>query len=1604
MNSVFFSRVILLIALSAGSLATNAQVVADFSATPVSGCSPLIVRFTDNSTGNPNQWMWDLGNGTISFLQNPSVAYFSPGKYTIKLVAKNASAEDSVVKEEYIEVFAKPTINFSASATSGCYPLPVSFTDMTIAGSGTNTSWLWDFGDGTTSTLQNPSHVYTSARTFNVTLQVRNSDGCISTLTKTSLIQINTGVLAQFDNDNPQTCKAPVTINLQNQSTGTGVVNYQWDFGDGNTSDLLNPSHTYAANGTYTIQLIVTNSNGCTDTIVKPNAVTVGLVDAGFTTPATVCQGSNVQFTNTSVPVPASVLWHYGDGNTGTSLNPQYNYSAPGSYTVKMVANFGACTDSASRTINVLVKPTAAFSSTDTVNCKAPFTVNFSNQSANAVSYAWNFGDNTTSTLQNPSHTYNNTGRYTVKLVVTNTNGCSDSLIKINYINITRPVATIANVPDSGCAPFSKTFAASINITDPVVSYLWNFGDGNTSASATPTNTYAAEGAYNISVIIVTATGCTDTARVTRGIVASNKPTANFSADPTNTCAKNTIIFTNLSTGGATRWLWEFGDSTTSNAQNPSHLYQDTGYFDVKLKIWKGGCMDSLLIPRYITINAPIAKFVFSNDCTKPFEKIFTDQSIGAEEWHWDFGDGTTSSIPSPTHTYSSAGTYSVTLRVVNNTFGCDYTTTKQIRIVSAVAQFSTPDTAICKGRSVLFTTGISLSDISSLNWNFGDGTPSINSPASSANMDHVFNTTGSFSVRLTVTDKNNCSSTITKTRYISVSGPLAKFAPAAAGSCLNNAVIFRDSTITDGIHPIQQWQWQYGDGVTETLTAAPFQHLYATAGSYTVKLKVTDSKGCSDSTVLGTTLTISSPKANFTTVDTFSCPGKQVRFVNQSTGPGLTYNWRFGDNTTSTAQNPSHIYTSNGSYSVNLLITDQYGCGDSITKANYVTITTPVALFSISDSLSNCPPLVVNFTDLSTGAESIMWDFGDSTYSSAGAATHFYNYPGIYYAKLTITGKGGCVSTYQRKISIKGPEGHFTYNPLSGCNPVTVNFSAISNGRNSFVWDFNDGNTITSGDSMLSHIYTHPGRYVPKLILIDQTGCQVPITGIDTILVSEITNNFSFSNRLLCDSGIISFTDSSVVISGDDINSYHWNFGDGNTASVQHPVYQYSQTGIFYPELITVSQQGCTDTLRSSIPVKIVASPNINIVSSGNGCTPLAVTFNAQLTVPDTSAIAWQWNFANGNISATATPAIQSYTAPGLYNIGLIGTNSSGCTDTATVAIESYAIPVVSAGTDFVLCNGRSKTLEASGAATYAWSPAAGLSCTDCGTPATSTANNITYFVTGTSAQGCSASDSITVTVKNKLSITHSSNDSICAGGSKKMSASGAYSYEWTPAIGLDNPNISEPTAKPAVTTTYTVVGSDDMGCFKDTGYVSIKVNPIPTVEAGIDKTINVGQDILLLPVISPDVNIVDWSPTTGIFRNEYPGIRVKPVENTEYTVEVKNRGGCAARDRVSVFVICNGSNLFVPNTFSPNGDGTNDVFYPRGTGLFKVRSLRIFTRWGEVVFERSDFDANNPVYGWDGSKKGTKINSDVFVYTLDLVCDNGSVLTYRGNISLVK
>ena len=245
---------------------------ASFTADPTSGCAPLTVQFTDQSSGDINSWQWDFGDGTTSTEQNPQHTYNNPGTYTVSLTVSGPGGSDTDTQTDLITVYEPITADFNGSPTSGDAPLTVTFTDQS---SGTVTTWQWDFGDGATSTEQNPTHTYNSAGTYTVTLTASNS--CDSdTKTKVDYITVNEAggnpPVADFSGS-PTSGEAPLTVNFTDLSSNN-PTSWSWDFGDGGTSSEQNPTHTYNSPGTYTVSLTASNAYG-SDTNTKTDYITV---------------------------------------------------------------------------------------------------------------------------------------------------------------------------------------------------------------------------------------------------------------------------------------------------------------------------------------------------------------------------------------------------------------------------------------------------------------------------------------------------------------------------------------------------------------------------------------------------------------------------------------------------------------------------------------------------------------------------------------------------------------------------------------------------------------------------------------------------------------------------------------------------------------------------------------------------------------------------------------------------------------------------------------------------------------------------------------------------------------------------------------------------------------------------------------------------------------------------------------------------------------------------------------------------------------------------------------------------------------------------------
>jgi PKD repeat protein len=374
----------------------KAQPVCNFSADKIAGCAPLLVSFTDLSSGNPVSWQWDFGNGNTSTLPKPAVIFANPGTYEVKLTVKDAAnASSTKIKTALIQVYAKPTADFTVDKTSACPQTLFSFADISVRGSGTINQWQWDFGDGLGTNTTSPAHSYSSSGTYMVRLTITDNNGCSSFKELAAPLTAFPVPVAKISASKTASCIAPAVINFNNATTGSNT--YLWDFGGGNTSSQTNESQTYTTPGTYTAKLIATNTNGCRDTD-KVN-ISVGNNQADFTLSKTsTCINTTITCTPDASANMLGYTFLYGDGASSDQTQAStHSYGTPGVYTISMISFFGdGCSDTVTKQITVDEIPDVHINYSPEYACIAPFNATFTNSIANSTSF-WRFGDGQTS-------------------------------------------------------------------------------------------------------------------------------------------------------------------------------------------------------------------------------------------------------------------------------------------------------------------------------------------------------------------------------------------------------------------------------------------------------------------------------------------------------------------------------------------------------------------------------------------------------------------------------------------------------------------------------------------------------------------------------------------------------------------------------------------------------------------------------------------------------------------------------------------------------------------------------------------------------------------------------------------------------------------------------------------------------------------------------------------------------------------------------------------------------------------------------------------------------------------------------------------------------
>ncbi len=1518
---------LLFFAFSAVSFSSKA-LTAGFTADHMAGCAPLVVNFTNTSIGATG-YSWDLGNGIITPVTDPSTSYTSPGTYTVILTVYGTGGP--LTHTMTITVYPSPTVSFTADDTSVCPGTSVSFTSTSIGGVAGPLTYVWNFGDGYTSTSATPTHVYATPGFYNVTLSVTNSMGCVSSFTSLGYIHVYSPPSVSFIAGSPVICGAPGATTFTDLTTGTPSFTYSWAFGDGGTSTVPGPSHNYATTGFYTVTLIVTDGNGCKDTLVRPSYIEVRNLTAAFTYPSSACVGSPVTFVNTS-STHTSSSWDFGDGGTSTAEDGIHAYTTAGTYTVRLIVFDGTCYDTITHSIIISPAPVCSFTITPADPCPPPASITYTATVPTGATVSWIFGDHTTGSGTTVSHTYYWRGVDTITMTVVDpVTGCITTVSKTDTLYDMDHRASA--LPVSGCAPLTCTFSATAvtHVPDttvvrpypyPFASYSWDFADGSPLSTApAPSHTFTAAGIYIVVLTRITVNGCTVTDTVE--IRVGNPPIVTCTATPTHVCFRDPVYFTTtIITGPVTHYEWNFGDGSIEidSSGNPIHVFSAPGTFSVTVTPYHNGCPGvPYTMPYTIIIDSPQSIFSASVLCSPRGRVVFTNASLGDDTRLWIFGDGTTSTVDNPTHDYPAATYYNVLLTTYNAASGCRDTIGYPLDLTHPIPSFTADDTAVCRDGVVHITPVVTGGVAYAYDWFINDTLV----PASFFDTSHVnfythvltdtFTRTGFYTITLVIVDINLCRDTLRKAAYITVAKPVAAFTAIPVSGCLPLSSTFTDaSTDIPGI-PITGFSWDFGDGGTAVVTVPSVAHTFTTAGTFTTSVIVTDALGCMDTAAIP--INVYQPVASFTASDTYPCIGDNVTFTNTSTG-GATYFWDFGDGNTSTATTPTHIYSLTGTYTVTLIATDAHGCSNTAVYSGYIHITKPNASFVMSDSVSICPPLLVNFTNTSSGAASYSWDFGDGSTSVAPSPADLYITPGVYNVQLIAANVDGCTDTAIGHVTIYGYAGALSYTPLSGCSPLLVHFTALVTNVPNIIWDFADGYTsLPSAADTASHVYTIPGAYVPKLILSDNSGCENSSIGVDTIKVNAVYPGFTTIPNPICEHAEIHFNDTS--------KSY-WS-----------------------------------------------------------------------------SVTSWYWTFTNGDTSTNSSPAY-TYSVAGTYSVTLTATDGWGCVGTVIQNIVVIKPMEIFANPDTTICLGDSATLSASGAVSYAWWPADGLGCPVCNPSHAAPSVQTTYTVTGTDVNGCLSVDSVTIFIKTKTESLAKGDTEICQGIAVQLSGSGATKYTWYPATGLSNTNIANPIAAPDVTTRYLVI-AQLAGCIPDSNYVLVIVHPVPSVNAGPDQTLIQGSTAQL-GATGENVYTYTWGPDNTLSCDSCADPVASMTITTTYVVNAVSSFGCRKFDSVTIHLFCDQSQVFIPNSFTPNNDGQNDVFYPRGKGIRTIKAFRVYNRWGELLFEKTNIDINDASNAWDGSYKGNPPRPDVYVYVIDAQCETGEPINLKGDVTIIR
>jgi gliding motility-associated-like protein len=1582
--------------------------------------STVTLDGSGSTTGTNFSYNWITNNGTIVSGGNTLTPEVSEaGTYNIVVTnnTNGCTALDSVLVNLNSDV---PVADAGDDQTLDC-DISNIVLDASNSSSGGTVSFEWTTTGGNFVTGQNTLTPEIDAPGTYVLTVSDSANGC--TAVSTVIVDQNTlNPTVSIAPPEEINCDFPTIIIDGSSSSSNGNFVYTWTTSDGN---ILNGQNTLTpevdAGGTYELT-ILNQDNGCQENEAVNVTLNLDTPEAIIANPDEItCTALEITIdgSGSTGNGPLVYSWTSVDGiivSGDESLTPVV--STAGTYDLLITNTASNCTSTAS--INVVENndvPTADAGQTQMIDCVTPeVTLEGVVNGTGTLNIQWSTVDGSfVSGVNTATPIVNSGGTYVID-VINPDNGCTATASVFIDEDANIPNADIVAPDILTCDVTSLTLDGSNSTTGTSVQAVWSTSNGNfTGGQNTLTPSINQPGTYTLS-IIDNANNCENTTSVTV-LQDIEDPTVLATAGALD-CDDLTANLdgTGSSTNGNFTYEWTSEDGNTIS--NPNDLVASTnepGDYVLTIINTDNGCVESLEIEVTQDIQNPEAIAQMPTDITCATDVVIingTQSSLGADfEYLWTTSDGSfvsgeTTLLPN----VNAAGTYNLLVTDITN--GC--TSTDQVEVTENIeypdAEAGDPDVINCVNTTlVLDGSGSSTGGFFDYDWTTADGT--IEDGANTLSPE--ISSAGTYEIIVTNLT-NGCTSVDQVIIPDNFDTPMADAGQTEQLSCAVDELQLDGSLSSSGANISYSWTTSNGvfnssqNVVSPTITAP---------GIYDLVVTNTES-GCTDIASVEITQDDNAPEAAIAPSDTLTCSTLQIILdgTMSETGPNISYQWSTVDGNIISGTDATTAWAdAPGTYIITVLNGDNDCSSSASVIVNENTV--PPNAEAGSDQQLDCSTTFLSLSGLGSSAGTnytYNWSVvsGGNIVGGANTTSPVVDAPGIYEIEVTNTWTG-CTSTDQVTVT---QSSDLPIAQAVAADPITCAVSQVqidgtmsSQGGNfSYQWTTSDG-IIIGGGNTLTPTVGAAGTY--QLNVLDgNNGCDNTFSVMVEEDKLEPAAEAGSNVVLNCNTPTISL-DGSGSDTG-PIYIYQWD-GPGSIFSDDSLTPTVTESGVFTLVVTNISN-GCSSQDNVTV-LNDTDAPNVSILPPDDlDCKILQVQIDGT-TSSNGTEFNYQWTTTNGNIVSgenTLTPEVDE---PGTYQLVIIDTEN-GCTQMGAVIVsQELDAPMVEAGDNFTRncwddvqpLNGTASSN--SGSYSVEWTTADGdiVSGNNTLTPAISSGGVYALVVTD-DENGCTSTDEVEV-FEDAPEAELFLNQPYCSGDNGAISfnqvTGGVPPYLYSIDGGQSFTNNSFFTG--VASGSYELIVQDANGCEEDHDVtivtpveVNVNLTPELEIEWGTETQI---QTITNVP--TNEIQSVSWTPSFGLSCIDCLDPIANPTETTVYTVTITDENGCQEKGNILIKVTKN-QNVYVPNGFSPNGDGTNDKFmiFSDGKSVVEVKSFLIFNRWGETVYEQYEFQPDDPAYGWDGKHRGQETNAAVYVWFALIEFVDGTVELFEGDVTLTR